>query len=280
MPIDLTEYDEDAVALSPSAGFAITNESPLVAWWFHRLLGGHRKKDSDATISGKLFHAGLLEDGAGIEVIDADAFRTKDAKAARDLAIAKGLIPIVKPKWEAMQPTLERIKESIENAGYSLGIGKCEARIQWTEPADNATGGVVCHARLDWISHDCLHIIDLKTTEGSVHPDTCAAKLVREGGALQEAANIGAISRLFPELAGRIDFTFLFIQTKEPFDVVPIESDGSMRELGEAQWQRAVKLWAECMESGKWPGHSTGRPVRVGAPAWALAREMMMEDAA
>ena len=272
------KYDSNAIALSPSTGHTLTTESALQAWTFHRLLGGKRKKDTDAMSAGKLFHAGLLEDGKGIEVIDADAFRSKDAKAARDLAIAKGLLPIVQPKWEAMQPALERIKENIAKTDYSLDGGQCEVKVEWSEPARNPTGSVLCHARLDWLSDDHIQIIDLKTTEGSVHPDTCAAKLVREGGALQEAANISAISRLHPELAGRIKFAFLFIQTKEPFDVVPIESDGSMRDLGEAQWMRAIRIWADCRERNEWPGHSTGKAIRVGAPAWALNQEMMREE--
>ena len=279
MPVQIPEYHDDLIALSPSTGFALTTESALQAWTFHRLLGGKRKKDTDATSTGKLYHAGLLEDGAGIEVIDADAFRSNAAKAARDLAISKGLLPIVQPKWEQMQPALERIKENIAKTDYSLDGGCSEVKVEWTEPADCKAGGVPCHARLDWLSDDAAKIIDIKTTEGSVHPDTCAAKLVREGGALQEAANVSAISRIFPDLAGRVSFTFLFIQTKEPFDVVPIESDGSMRELGERQWQRAIGLWAGCRESGRWPGHSTGRAIRVGAPAWALAREIDEEVA-
>jgi len=269
-------YNDDVVALSPYTGHSLITESAEIAWTFHRLLGGKHKKAGPPAGTGILYHAMLLEGGKGVEVIDADAFRTKEAKAARDLAISRGLVPIVRPKYEALLPTVARIKDNIAKAGYSFDGGQVEAKVEWTEAADY--DDVTCHGRIDWLGDDCANIIDLKTTEGSVHPDACAASIARDGGAMQEAAYRSAVSSLRPDIAGRESFTFLFVELKEPFSVVPIESDGSMRQLGEMRWQRAIQLWSRCMRLNEWPGYATDGPVRVGAPSWALSQEMMEDE--
>lgn len=272
---DLPEYHDDIPALSPYIAKMLLDESPQHAWTFHRLLGGKKRKPTTATDTGTLFHAALLEDGKGIEVIDAPDFKTKAAREAKADAIASGLLPIAEPKWQEMQPAVERIKENIADAGFSLDGGLAEVKLEWSEPADNPTGSVLCHGRLDWLSDDWTHIQDLKTTGGSVHPDKCAAALVNEGGATAEAAYRSAVERLRPELAGRISFTFLFVETKEPYVVTPIESAGSMREFGESRWQRAIEMWAECLKSDNWPGYArSGRAIPAYAPALAMAREM------
>ena len=80
---DLTAYDDETPALSPSVGKQLVDESPLHGYTFHRLLGGLKKKSTDAQVLGQLYHAGLYEAGEGVAVLDFDAFRSKDAKAAR-----------------------------------------------------------------------------------------------------------------------------------------------------------------------------------------------------
>ncbi len=272
------EYDDEKVALSPSTGETLIEESPLHAHTFHRLLGGKRRKGTGATDLGTLFHALLLEDGKGVEVIDADAFRSNDAKAARDLAISKGLVPVVKPKYEAALPVVERIRENMAKAGFPQASGASEVKVEWKEAAEPRD--VVCHARIDWLSDDWTRIVDLKTTEGSVHPDACTASLFRYGGAMQDAAYRSAVTTLHPELAGRVSFTFWFVELREPYAVTPMEAAGCMREFGESRWQRAIALWSRCLENDEWPGYATsGRPNPAYVPAWAMAKETM-EDAA
>ncbi len=270
---DLTEYDEDTPALSPSVSKTLLDESAYHAYTFHRLLGKKKRKGTTSTDSGLLFHAGLLEDGKGIEVIDCDDFKKKVAQEERDEAKAKGLLPIAMPKWEAMQPALEHIKENIAKAGFSLDGGLAEVRVEWKEPASK--GDVLCHGRIDWISEDWSHIQDLKTTGVSIHPSKCAMALINDGGATAEAAYRSAIATLRPELAGRIRHTFLFVETNEPYAVTPIESAGSMREYGESRWLRAIEMWSECIRNDNWPAYATtGRAIPAHAPEWALAREM------
>jgi hypothetical protein len=263
-------------ALSPSIAHVLTSESPLHAWTIHRLLGNRPRPVTDAQERGRLIHSLLLEDGAGVEVIEADSFRTKEAKAARDAAREAGKIPVVREKYEAALTVAGRLGERIAKLGISLDGGMTEQRIEWREMG--AADDVLCHGRLDWWSANRTRIVDIKTTDGSVHPDACAASLVRDAGVIQEAAYVRAVEQLHPELAGRVSTLFLFCELSEPWAVTPIELGGSMREIGAMRWARAVDLWAHCLKHDSWPTYATG-PIRVEAPAWALAREMDKEAA-
>jgi len=263
-------------ALSPSIAHILTSESPLHAWSAHRLLGNKPKPSTDEMEWGKILHAVVLSDMDRLHVIDADSFRTNAAREARDTARAAGLIPVCAPAYEEALADGGRIANRIADLGYDLATGASEQRVEWTEFAVH--GNVTCHGGIDWLRHDRQLIIDLKTHKGSGSPDACAGRLVHTAGVIQAAAYPRAIASLDPSLAGRIEFVFLFAQTVEPFAVTPIACAGSMNELGENRWERAIESWSRCLATNDWPSYATS-PVRVEAPAWVLARELMEEAA-
>lgn len=268
-------------ALSPSIAHVLTSESALHAWTIHRLLGNRPKKVTDDQERGRLLHALVLEAGAGIEIIDADDFRTKDAQRERDGARAAGKIPVCGPKHVEALVTAGKIRERIDEIRIrgeriDLSAGIAEQRMEWSEFAVH--GDITCHGHIDWLRNDHQLVLDLKTGDGSGHPDMCAAKLLRSAGVIQDAAYRRAVESLDKRVAGRVEFVFLFAQTVEPFAVTPIECAGSMREIGVNRWERAIELWSRCLATNHWPSYATA-PVRVEAPAWAVARELM-EDAA
>ena len=79
--------------------------------------------------------------------------------------------------------------------------------------------------------------------------------------------------------ARRVQMQFVFAETKEPYAVTVAECAGSMEELGESRWRRAIEIWARCLKNDEWPGPADG-VVRLEAPGWALARELEEEIAA
>jgi len=266
---------DERPALSQSIAHILVSESPLHAWSAHRLLGGEPRPTTDAQSKGRLLHRMLLEGGDGIVVLDYPDWRTKAAREERAEVTATGKLPILAEAYAELVHSVERIRANIDTAGVSLEGGECEVRLEWHE--ESRVGGVLCHGVLDWLSDDHSHIIDLKTGEASAHPDACAARLVRYGGALQDAAYRSAVSKLWPEMIGRVAVTFVFVETVAPFAVTPVTCASTMREYGESRWLRAVELWARCLESNHWPGYGA---TRVEAPPWALAREMEMEEEA
>ncbi len=264
--------------LSPSIGHKLTTECPLSAWSAHRLLGGHKQERKESHTEGLIWHAGIMEKGRGIEVLDFDAFRSKDAKAARDKAIHDGKIPITTPKWEAMQGGVERIHEQLADIDIILD-GEIEERIEWDEQA--TTGETVaCSGYID--HRQGLHIDDLKTGKActSLH---MAKRLIQGSHALlQDAAYRSAIATIHGEDRERCKMRFVFIQTQEPYTVTPVKLSGEFRELSFLRWQRAIDDWAKYLGKGRdrkhWPGPvERGVTATIHPDGWALAQELELE---
>jgi len=77
------------------------------------------------------------------------------------------------------------------------------------------------------------------------------------------------VETAYPHLAGRGKFYLAFYEAQPPHCVTIAELDGGMRMLGESKWQRAKRIWRECMESGYWPDYVNGI-VRIEAKAYDL----------
>ena len=256
-------------ALSPSIARILLDESPKHAWTIHRLLGNRPRPVSAAQETGKIAHALLLEAGDEIEIIDAKDFRTNAAKEARDAARAAGRIPIVSAKVDEWKTRISTLRENLYKAGLNLENYESEVRVEWNE------GDALCHGGIDLLSRDKTKIIDIKTLPtGRAHPELCAGRLLKSHGILQQEAYPRAIEQLNPELMGRVKMEFWFLELTDPYDVCPIECGGTMQEIAAQRWDRAVRVWNECMETGKWPGFGDKGPVRVEAPGWALAKEL------
>ena len=173
----------------------------------------------------------------------------------------------------AARATAERLSARIRGYGIDLGSGTTEVPLRWVD------SGVTCSGRLDFLLQNMTQIIDVKTTEGSVHPDACAAALCNQAGAIQDCAYRRAVEILRPDLAGRVDVLFLFCQMVEPFAVTPVRCGGTMRQLGALRWEAALRIWERCLRLDEWPSHVSG-PVFVEAPAWAMTKELMREEEA
>ena len=104
-------------------------------------------------------------------------------------------------------------------------------------------------------------------------PDVCAKHAIDYGYVIQWASYTSGLAKLHPELAGRIDFVFVFIETEPPYCVTPLRPDGEMRQIGTVQWERAVMRWEECLRQNNWPKY-VQQIEDMHAPAWALAREL------
>lgn len=240
---------------------------------------------------GSVQHALVLGIGKRIEVIPASklssngAYGTKEAKALRDAARARGDIPVKEPDMDGHQRTADTIRERLAAIGHDL-TGTSELAIAWSE--DTPHGPVECRAMLDhvrgWVpraapgevvelaSARAAIIYDLKIV-GDASPDRCTRTAESMGYAIQRAAYTRALNALLPELQGRIEFRFLFCEARRPFAVWDPEPDGAFAEVGERRWRRAVKAWAEGCATGVWPGYRRPGNERLSLPSWVLRDE-------
>lgn len=262
-------------SLSSSCAKTLVARSPMHAYAEHPRLGGKPFAATDEMDFGSLAHKLLLGKGAEIALCPEETWRGKTAAAFWDASQAAGKIPV-------LQKTLDRantMTDSVRTQLEAIGLGhvfdldtdaKSELAGFWKE------GESWCRLLLDRAIFDAsrlrCQVFDLKTMSQSSHPRACAARIASMGYDIQRAHYLRGIEAIRPDLAGRIDWTFIFVETSAPFAVTPVEMSGEWARIGEAKWQRALELWQRCNETGVWPGYVTDT-TRLEAPAWALMDE-------
>lgn len=252
------EYFADPCAvpsLSQSIAHTLVSESPLHAWLEHPKLGKQPKVPTKATDGGHVIHKLLLGKGADIEVLDVLEYRTNAAKQMRDDAIAAGKVPMKRAEYGAIETAADVLRERLAERGYVFS-GESEFAIEWDEKAYDGT--VLCRGRMDHVIFDLAHeratILDVKKS-ANVNPRNLRRHFYDYGYDIQYQAYINALVALHPELAGRIDFTFLFVEIEPPYSIVPVQPAGAFREIGVSRWTRAVDVWKRCLARNHWPSY-------------------------
>lgn len=263
-----------APSLSSSIANVLELASPLHAWSQHPKLGGIPRPPTKALDNGSLIHELLLGAGKGVKVIDAADFRTNAAKAERDAARAAGQLPVLAGDYEVASRTAGILRERFADVGIVLA-GESEAVALWTETASNGAQ-VQCRGMMDHLTLPTTY--DLKSAR-SAHPIACRRHVENYGYALQRAAYVSAIERIKPDLAGRVDFVFVFFELEPPHAVTPARLTGAFCELGERGWRRAVDRWEECLRTNRWPGYAAG-VIDLEPSPWALTNDMDRQLAA
>lgn len=264
---------EETPTLSQSIATLIVDKSPLHAWANHPRLGNCAERgDTKAMDDGTLMHHMLLGTGAdSVVLIDAKDFRTKDAQALRDAAVADGKLPVLAHKHAELLAGVGMMRDRMADAGVDLDLfdaAQSEAGILWYED------GIACRGRMDKLHVERRTIFDVKKSR-SAHPLACARHMLSYGYDIQWAAYTSGLDAL-TQAQGHVDMQFIFIEDKAPYAVTVGRPDGIMRELGTKKWKQAVATWKACLASGKWPGYATA-PVRLEAPAWAISQQMASE---
>ncbi len=228
----------------------------------------NKRKPTKAMDAGNVIHRLVLGKGRDYRVIYADDWRTKDAKAERDEARALGLVPVLAEDFARFQVAAKRITEQLTDLSIVLDGGS-EVAMEWTE--ETPLGTVDCRGMLDHVWIDRGLILDLKIT-ADASPAGVERTAETFGYAIQSAAYTSALTKLRPDLAGRIKFIFAFAEQEEPFALNLCEPDGVFREIGERRWSRAVTEWCRCTANNEWPAY--GGVNTISPPPWALARDV------
>lgn len=261
-------------SLSSSIASTLIRQSPFHAWLNHPKLGGVPREATPEMERGSIIHALTLGVGDYFTRLAFDNYRTKAAQEARDQARAEGKIPILDREFDDAAEVAESIHAQLAAAGIRLD-GESELCAFWQE--DTARGPVQCRGMMDHVrlSASAATILDLKTCR-SAHPRACESHVLTYGYDIQAAAYRSAVERIRPELAGRVEFLWAFVEELPPGTRPRVilnvcRPSGTMRELGARKWQRACATWAECLAAGNWPAFPG--VTELEAPAWALTEE-------
>lgn len=280
---DLPEADYHAdpcpePSLSNSIAKELVEKSPLHAWAMHPKFGGASRAPSSTLDHGSLVHELLLGRGPGITVVEANDWRTKAAKAARDEARDAGKTPVLAKAFLAAKKAAKALEAGLANRGVVFD-GESEVTLVWQELA--AAGPIWCRARLDHLKRPIIY--DLKTT-GIAETRAIERLIVNMGYDMQRAAYVRGLTALEPDLGGRVDFVFAFVETEFPYAINVAPLDGMLREYGERRWLDAVERWSSALRvnrearaadpsaprsAGFHGYHNQGR---FEAPGWLLAR--------
>ena len=258
----------DAPSLSPSIAKILIGKSPLHAWTEHPKLGNMPRPASAAMNQGQLIHALLLNQEDRLVSIKADDFRTKQAQEARDAATAEGKTAVLEHVYADAYKVCIELRFILAEQGVELQ-GDNEVAISWQE------GDAHCRTMIDYVDFDLAQTIEIKTIS-SADSGTCSRQSFSLGYDIQYAAHIAALNALRPDLAGRWDYRFAFIEMDvkrglilPPYSVVCRQPDGAFEEMGLRRWAQAVKLWSSCIKSNNWPGYDV-TPLTL--PGWAMAQ--------
>lgn len=246
---DMSEDDYHARTELSSTGARRLLESPArFNYWRNKGEAGKQAYDV-----GHAVHAMVLGVGNGTiaypdeHVTASGAVSTKAATVAwAEEQRAAGLVPIAPAQAAKVRGMVEAVLAHPGARPIVERRGDPEVSVI---AVDDETG-VETRARFDWIDLDAGAATDLKTTATSASLDGFARTVAKHGYDVQEAFYRRAIQR-------DITFRFLVVESEAPHLVAVHELDVEWQQMGAAKVQRALELYAECSQSGVWPGYPT-----------------------
>jgi len=260
-------------------------ETPKHAWESHpRLNPNHESSDGEEKFDrGHACHQLMLGGLDRFCVIDADAYRSNDAKAKRAKAYVDGLIPILKHKvpeviamCDAGKAQIERMAEKEEREIFTGG--KSEQTLVWCEEIYGIT--IWCRAKLDYFKGAGEIYGDYKSLAASIHPSRLHRYAENADWAMQNAFYERGIRAVVGD--DMPDFRFVVQEATKPHRLVIVKSNPATLGIARRKVEHALHQFAWCMRENCWPGFPNTTVVLNASP-WAeeqfLAEEIAAKEA-
>jgi hypothetical protein len=261
-------------SLSSSIAKVLLRESPRKAWFKHSRLNPDYREEYDGKFDlGTTAHAVLLEnDSSKVAVIDPaqhpskngsipDGWTNNAIRQARDSARAAGKTPILQRHFADVTAMV------MEAEAFIL---KSEIAEYWRDAQSEMTGialeeGVWLRCRFDKITRSRRFIFDYKSTTDAA-PEPFSRLLIRMGYHIQEAFYRRVVRNL-----GNTGPRFVFIaqSCEPPYECSLHGCHTTLQEIADAQVERAIQLWRECLAKKQWPSHG-GRIHWTTPPTYML----------
>jgi hypothetical protein len=213
---------------------------------------------------GKAAHCEVLGQGEPIRYVDADDWRTKDARAAKAEAYEAGEIPLLAKDEGVLEGMVAALRaHPLAAALLNPATGKAEQSLFWTDP----DSGVNLRGRLDWLpnARDGRMIIPDYKTAAKADTESFAKSAASYGYVMQDPWYRDLVTGL--ELAEDVSFVFIVQEKEPPYLVNVIELDGDALRIGRGLNRRAIHLFRKCTDNNHWPGYSTDVEL-VSLPIW------------
>lgn len=271
--IDEAAYHRDPVShpwgsLSSSGAKLLVPPSCPAEFDYQRKHGKHSKSMD----TGTRVHALVLGKGEDqIAELPYAEYRTAEAKAARDAAMAAGKVP-TKPAEMAEARAIAEAVFTDEEAGKLLArVTDCELSGFWYEPE----WGIWCRMRLDALGWGDRPEIDDVKTAAKVRPADFAKSLAEYRYDIQwrhYSRGLAAILSGYPgELtADDIAWSWIAVGTEPPYRVMVYQPSADDAERADASLRIAYETFAACSKAGVWPKWTS--PQELPLPSYQQRR--------
>lgn len=214
---------------------------------------------------GHAAHKMVLGEGHQLVRVDADDWRTKDAQITRRTAWANGKAPLLKKDVDKAQRMAGQVFAH-PLAGRLFAEGNAEMSIYWHDD----TTGIRRRCRPDFLTEGLGRTICLDYKSAiSADPDEFEKAVFNWGYHQQQAWYEDGLAEIGLDTAG---FLFVVQCKTPPFLVSVCRIKPEIVDLGRQLNRRAINLYADCVETGQWPGYDDHTIHEVGMPGWAIAR--------
>lgn len=265
-------------SLSSSIAKLLIDRSPEHAFHAHPRLSGPQE-ESDPTRPkeiGTAAHKLLLDQGRDLVVVEAEAWTTKDAKAARAAAYAAGDCPILRPDLDKAEGIANGAFDRLAKIPGCEGFRAADAEI--VAVARDRSGGWlrIMMDKVEIADHGAI-IWDVKTGEQAAAPQGLGRRIEGMAMEVQAAFYVHVLGLLLPKLQGRILFRWAFIENDPPHAATVAEADGAGMHVGERKVALALHRWNASLRRGAWPGYPA-QIIRAEYPEWAARKWAEREE--
>jgi hypothetical protein len=219
---------------------------------------------------GNAAHKLVLGNGPTLQLVDYERWDTKAAKAEVAEAREAGAIPLKRAEYDQVHAMADALRRHpVASLLFDPERGTPEQSLFWR---DNRTG-VMRRARLDWLPNPRtgrLIIPDYKTCR-SANPEKLE-KDIEEYGYHQQDDTYRSGAKALGLADDDAAFVFVCQEKTAPYVVTVVEMDAEARRIGAARNRRALEVFAECTETGVWPGYSDDIAY-LSLPTWAAIRD-------
>ena len=252
-------------SLSSSVAKLLMARSPLHAWHSHpRLNSDYRPRPESKIIDlGSVAHRVILEQSwAGIAICGENDWRKKDAQAFKEAARADGQTPILRKQQRQVEAMAEAAS-GISLFQSVLGQSAIEKTVVWRE------GEAWCRVKPDILPGDPPYIWDFKTTGLAATPEQWGRTQLPE-----YLMQYGLYTRGIRQVLGwkECEMRYVVQETESPYSIAIFALADDYRAAADRLADKAIRLWAECVGSGRWPGYQTDYAIEMDCPAWLLAQ--------
>lgn len=251
--VDEVAYHADGASLSSSSAKTLLYDGPAE-------LARQRaepKEYKPAFAFGSVVHALVLGVGDYAVLEEFDSFRTKEARAARDELIAKGVAPIL-PRDMAKAVAMRDSVFDHPRAAEMLSAGSPEVSMWATDPET----GVLMRGRIDWLNNAN---IDVKSSGREVDQRNFMGAVWSFRYAFQ-AAWYERILALNGELG--LPTRWIVVSKRPPHGTGVFMPDELLMKRARKDVFRVLYMYAHCSTADVWPELTAAYNIPgVGAPA-------------